>query len=158
MKRVIKNIRTENTINSAIDAMLELEDLQEDGLVGIFWYDAASNDLFGVESEIASRIPFYHSDQFGSNVRTGGKLHKQVWKKEFHKGRDSRFTGNYTQVPRGRVFEFENDGFKVYVGDWISKYPSAKQLIIDEFELPTDTEFVIDTHWDLGHGWSEEYL
>ena len=32
------------------------------------------------------------------------------------------------------------------------------ELIEDEFNLPVDFEFVVDYHWDLGHGWSEELL
>ena len=145
MKRMIKNIREDNLTNSAIDIMLSLDDTNE-------------KELFGVNSEISSHIPFIKSEQFNANVRTGGKLHKNVWKKEYHRGKDSRFKGNYTRIPRGRVFEFENDGFKVYVGDWIDDYPEVKEMIIDEFDLPQNTEFIKDIHWDIGHGWSEEYL
>ena len=32
------------------------------------------------------------------------------------------------------------------------------ELLEDEFNLPVDFEFVVDYHWDLGHGWSEELL
>ena len=40
----------------------------------------------------------------------------------------------------------------------VSPYPQAKQLIIDEFQLPPDkTEFIIDSHWDVGHGWTQEF-
>ena len=35
---------------------------------------------------------------------------------------------------------------------------SLHELIEDEFNLPVDFEFVIDYHWDLGHGWSEELM
>jgi hypothetical protein len=45
------------------------------------------------------------------------------------------------------------------VGDWIKDYPSCKDLILIEFQLPKDnTEFVIDSHWDLGHGWSDKKI
>ena len=86
------------------------------------------------------------------------ELHKTIWNKESHRGKDKRFLGDYTLVPRGRVFEFEDQGFKVMVGDWIDKYPEARELIIDEFELPTDAEFVKDIHWNIGRGWSDEYF
>lgn len=158
MKRMVKNIRNDNNTNAAIDIMLSLEDIQDSACVGCFWYDPNASELFGVSSVIASSIPFVHSTQFNADVRTGGKLHRSIWQKEFHKGKDSRFKGNYTLVPRGRVFEFKNEGFRVYVGDWIDEYPESRQLIIDEFDLPENTEFIKDTHWDIGHGWSEDYL
>ena len=61
-------------------------------------------------------------------------------------------------VPRGRVFEFKNEGFKVYTGKWIDNYPQVKDLIIEEFQLPKeDTEFRQDYHWDIGHGWINEF-
>ena len=31
-----------------------------------------------------------------------------------------------------------------------------RQLLEDEFNLPFDFDLVVDEHWDLGHGWSEE--
>lgn len=61
-------------------------------------------------------------------------------------------------VPRGRVFEFQDEGFRVYTGKWINDYPNVKELIIKEFQLPIDkTKFLIDSHWDIGHGWSQEF-
>lgn len=151
-------IRSQET-QDAIDVMKASDSIQDSPMVGSFWYDPNQNELFGVSSELSERIPYTKSTSMSSNIRTGGKLHKNIWKKEFHKGKDARFKGNYTSIPRGRVFEFENDGFKVYVGSWIDTYPEAKSLIIEEFELPKDnTEFIKDMHWDLGHGWSEEYL
>ena len=59
--------------------------------------------------------------------------------------------------PRGRVFEFKDEGFIVFTGSWINDYPEAKDEIIYEFQLPADTKFVQDEHWDLGHGWSNEF-
>ena len=50
------------------------------------------------------------------------------------------------------------DGFKVMTGSWIDKYPEAKEEIIFTFDLPEqNTEFVKDSHWDIGHGWSQEF-
>lgn len=72
------------------------------------------------------------------------------------KNKDSRFQAKYTDVPRGCVFEVEDQGFIVCVGKWINDYPEAKAEILYEFQLPNDTEFVIDSHWDLGYGWSDK--
>lgn len=150
-------LREDNKTNSAMAAMVNNMQYQDDPYVGIFWYDVNSNRLFGVNSTPAEDAKWYESPQFGNKVRTDKRLHQNIWRRELYKKRDSRFFGDYTKVPRGRVFEFENDGFKVYVGNWIKKYPECRQLIIEEFQLPANTEFVIDSHWDLGHGWSDEF-
>ena len=73
------------------------------------------------------------------------------------RGKDKRFSGDYKQKPRGRVFEFKDDGFKICVGDWIDKYPEAIKEIIDVFNLPENTEVIKDEHWNIGHGWSQEF-
>ena len=74
---------------------------------------------------------------------------------------------NYTLIPRGRVFLDEaTDRFYVCVGSWLNEGVGGRkvdaeklhELLEDEFNLPVDFEFVIDYHWDLGHGWSEELL
>ena len=44
------------------------------------------------------------------------------------------------------------------VGNWIDKYPQCKDEIIYEFQLPEDTEFVKDVHWNIGRGFSDEFL
>lgn len=61
-------------------------------------------------------------------------------------------------MPRGRVFEFKDKGFVVFTSDWINDYPEAKQDIIFEFQLPGDTKFERDYHWDIGHGWSNGFF
>ncbi len=55
--------------------------------------------------------------------------------KNHFKGIDSRFNGDDKSVPRGRVFQFEKDGFVVFTGSWINDYPEAKETILFEFEL-----------------------
>lgn len=142
---------------SAIEVMLDNESIQDDPLVGIFWYDIDNDELFGVKSTIASKLDWYHSTQWNQLVKTEPRLHKQIWQKEYFKGRDKRFTGDYSLIPRGRIFEFKDIGFRVYTGDWIDDYPEVKQQILEEFELPDSTEFVKDVHWDIGHGWSDEF-
>lgn len=144
-------------LNSAYELMAYSEDYQDKPYVGAFWYDPIKQELYGVKPSLATDVPWYHSNQWNSDVKTGSVLHKTIWNKEVHRGRDKRFSGDYTLKPRGRVFEFKDKGFVVFTGSWINDYPEAKQEILDEFQLPEGTEFRIDSHWDLGHGWSQEF-
>lgn len=141
--------------DATMNAMLDSNDKQDEPYIRPFWYDPERKEVYGNIMTLASDRPFY--DNKGKKVKTGNALHKNIWKKETFRGKDKRFTGDYKLKPRGRVFEVENDGFKVCVGHWIETYPEAKKEIIDVFQLPEDnTEFIISTHWDIGHGWSEE--
>ena len=84
-------------------------------------------------------------------------LHRQVWAKEYFKAQakheDTKFKGDYTQIPRGRV-AWNIDKFIVLVGHWAEPIlDELTTLIEEEFSLPY-FEFVYDEHWDLGHGWS----
>ena len=143
-------------INGFRSLMKEFNNHQNDPEVGIFWYDVDDEELFGVISETASTLKPYFSDMFNAFAKTTNKLHYAIWQKNANKGRDDRFQTNYTTIPRGRVFEVEGKGFIVCVGKWINDYPNAKEEILNEFNLPDDTEFLIDSHWDLGHGWSDK--
>lgn len=148
-------LREDENTNVAMAVMSDSDEKQEEPYIGPFWYDTNKEEVFGNVMTLASDKPFY--DMKGKKAKTGNALHKNIWKKEEKRGKDKRFTGDYKHVPRGRVFEFEDDGFKVYVGNWIEEHPEAKEEIIDVFQLPRDkTEFIKDSHWDLGHGWSEE--
>lgn len=84
-------------------------------------------------------------------------LHRQVWAKEYFlaqaKHLDTKFKGDYTQIPCGRV-AWTIDKFIVLVGHWAEPIQDKlTELIEQEFALPY-FEFVYDEHWDLGHGWS----
>lgn len=143
-------------INAFRELMAENMQYQDDPYVGIFWYDTRNDELFGVKSALAEDVPYKLTDLFKNRARTCTPLHEKVWEKEYYRGKDQRFRGDYTKVPRGRVFEVEGQGFVVCVGSWIHAYPEAKALILDEFNLPEDqTVFKIDIHWELGHGFSE---
>lgn len=155
--KVIK-IREDNRANAAMDIMVHNEDIQDTPSVGCFWYDKDKRELFGVSSVLAKEVSYYHSNTFDKDVKTGGKLHQNIWKKGYFKGTDKRFSGDYTLVPRGIVFEFKDEGFIVFTGEWIDQYPEAKNLIMIEFDLPKDTKFMKDIHWDIGHGWSNELI
>ena len=146
-------------INALKELMTQNIQYQDDSEVGIFWYDPENDELFGVKSADVNDVAFYKSTLFGGKeVKTCRPLHYKVWEKEYYRGKDKRFRGDYTLVPRGRVFFVKDEGFIVVVGDWINEYPQAKPLIIDEFNLPSDTKFTIDIHWSLGHGWSDKFM
>ena len=126
-------------------------------MVGIFWYDAVKDELFGVDSVDPDTLK-------GQSQKTSSKRHDQVWKKEHYRAvarnkKDSPFYKEVDgyNVPRGRVFKDTNK-FYVMVGRWIDDYPQAKELIIDEFNLPSDVEFKYDSHWDIGHAWSGDHM
>ena len=147
----------EKESNSVMGAMEDSLDKQDDAYLGAFWYDPIEQELYGQKPALASDCPWYKSDEFGTEVRTGRALHKAIWAKELHRGKDRRFSGNYTIRPRGRVFEFKDNGYKICVGNWIDEYPEAIEEIILEFQLPREqTEVIKNTHWDLGHGWLNE--
>lgn len=146
-------------INALKELMAENIKYQDDGEVGIFWYDPETDELFGVKSADVNDVPYYKSNLFnGKEVKTCRPLHYKVWEKEYYRGKDKRFRGDYTLVPRGRVFFVKDEGFIVVVGEWINNYPAAKTLIIDEFNLPNDAEFRIDEHWNISHGWSDKFM
>ena len=156
-KEMAEQLAKDSERDLVIAAMRDSFDIQDDPMVGPFWYDPLKNELYGVRPVLASETYFYKSPQFSTEVKTGKQLHKNIWAKEYHRGKDQRFFGDYTRNPRGRVFEFKDQGFVVFTGDWIDEYPQAKELVLEEFQLPPEkTEFRKDNHWDLGHGWSHE--
>ena len=132
--------------------------------VGIFWYDYAHNTLFGVQKDDA--------DKYIENkgIGTLHKLHKTYWTKQHFKAVANGDVNsifyiekNYTLIPRGRVFVTHEGTLYVTVGEWINgeingqnviDQNKLRELLEDEFNLPDDFEFVIDEHWNIGHGWS----
>jgi len=146
----MRKIRDNIYSNAAIEAMIDSFNEQEEPMVGPFWYDQNMNNVFDKVIALAKDVAYKKSILFNKEVKTCSIKEMAV----HHKANDI----DYTQRPRGRVFEFKNEGFKVFVGEWINKYPEAKEEILFEFQLPKDkTEFVIDEHWDIGHGWSQEF-
>ena len=144
------------TMDRAMDVMSKNLNTQDLPRVGIFWYDVKNDDLFGV---VSSQISEASVSAGLSSVNT---LHRDWWKKQYnklkYKNNDKEqypFVGDYKDTPRGRVFYDNRTGlFVIKLGSWINKYPKAKFLIIDEFNLnEQDYRFEIDSHWEVGHGW-----
>lgn len=125
--------------------------------VGIFWYDPQDHALFGVRKKEITPREVEEAAVKGKPFINYPQLHRQVWAKEYFRAQaqhlQTKFTGDYTQVPRGRV-AWSVDKFIVLVGHWAEPIQDElTALIEDAFALPY-FEFVYDYHWDLGHGWS----
>ena len=125
--------------------------------VGIFWYDAQEHEFFGVyKKELTPKMIEEAADK-GLPFINYPKLHRQIWKEQYFRAlaahKPTRFTGDYTMIPRGRV-AWNIDKFIVFVGKWAEDIQDElTELINQHFALPF-FEFVYDEHWDLGHGWS----
>ncbi|MBO6081886.1 MAG: type II toxin-antitoxin system YoeB family toxin [Bacteroidales bacterium] len=125
--------------------------------VGIFWYNRATNQLFGV---VSHRVSDYTRANASDGRITCSEMHEDVWKKEFRiqkyqHGGQGPFIGAYQDKPRGRVFYHIDDGtYEVAVGKWIEEYPQAYELILEEFNLPPEkTKAKYAFHWDIGQSW-----
>lgn len=128
-----------------------------DPKVGLFWYNADWNELFGI---VSHPVRDYTKANASDGRITCSVLHEDVWKKEYnrqkHHGDGSGpFIGPYENKPRGRIFYLpDQDRYEVATGHWIDEYPQAKALILEEFDLPADkTSFQYALHWDIGHTW-----
>lgn len=125
--------------------------------VGIFWYDPEDKCFFGVHKKEITPREVEEAAEKGLPFINYPRLHRQIWAKEYFKAQakhvETKFKGDYTQVPRGRVV-WNIDKFIVLVGHWAEPIlDELTELIEKEFSLPY-FEFVYDEHWDLGHGWS----
>ena len=69
----------------------------------------------------------------------------QCEKNNRKKRKDKRFDQNFKDVPKGIIYEKENEGFLVYLGSWIDDYPHVKDWVMLEFNLPKDnTKFIVN--------------
>ena len=146
--------------NAFMEMMAEnLDDTDLHPKVGIFWYSPIYK-CFGVDYSYYDEAPFMPNSFFPQKANMSRRIHQNYWQILKHRNklpREYAMISDYTQVPRGRVFGLEDGTFRVMHGEWLNDYPTAKQDIIDEFELPSEnTEFVYSDHWDIGHGWDEE--
>ena len=132
--------------------------------VGMFWYNPARDALVGIHSAFAAELPFnerghktmqvlHHTAWPG--VRKAAKAigsNDAIWDEE-----------DYTQVPRGRVFEVAMAGnepyFEVLVGSWAENHPHVLAMIAEEFNLSdVPHDFIHSRHWDIGRGTSEIFV
>jgi hypothetical protein len=68
----------------------------------------------------------------------------------------SIFLSDYTKFPRGRIFQTKENQFQIMCGSWMNDH--IKDLVVDEFDLQSqNVAVVVDEHWDIGHGWSDEF-
>ena len=125
--------------------------------VGIFWYSKGRDELFGV---VSHPVRDYSKANASDGRISCSELHEDVWRKEYNRQKHhgdgtGPFIGPYENKPRGRVFyEIATDRFIVMVGKWLEEYPEARELILEEFELPADkTVFEYAVHWDIGQKW-----
>lgn len=128
--------------------------------VGIFWLDPVNMNLFGVQKGDAEQY------DNGADIFTFPKLHKTFWQKQHHRAVSKNDTNSiffnehdYTKIPRGRIFVIKGE-FVVKVGSWVNELDKDefREILEDEFNLPEGFKIEIDSHWELGHGWSEEQL
>jgi hypothetical protein len=141
---------------NVMKSMSDNFDVQDKPKVGIFWYDANAGELFGISKVNADDL------RFNSNgLKTISVLHKSWWQKQKNravsKGKDPGiFAKDYTQIPRGRIFQRKDGVFQLMCGSWMND--RIEELVKDEFDLyNVPFERTIDIHWEIGHGWSEEY-
>ena len=134
---------------------------QDEPQVGIFWYDSGAGDLFGVSKTYAGDLPFN-----SKGIKTERTLHKKWWDKQRFSAKSRGkplgvFAADYTEIPRGRILQREDSTFRMMCGSWVRDVGQAfiEDLVKDEFNLRgVPFETVIDTHWDIGHGWSQDFF
>ena len=125
--------------------------------IGIFWYDSEEHDFFGVYKKELTPKMVEEAAEKGLPFINYPKLHRQIWKEKYFraiaKHEPTKFKGDYTQVPRGRV-AWNIDKFIVLVGKWAEPIQDELTSLIDKYFALPYFEFIYDEHWDLGHGWS----
>ena len=160
-ENVLKKVRLESYSDqeesSVMSQMMANRGKDGEPKVGIFWYNRATNQLFGV---ISHRVSDYTKANASNGRITCSEMHEDVWKKEYRiqryqHGGQGPFIGAYQDKPRGRIFYHIEDGtYEVAVGKWIEEYPQAYDLILKEFNLPPEkTKAKYAIHWDIGQSW-----
>lgn len=124
--------------------------------VGIFWYNVALNELFGV---ISHKRSDYTKANAGGGLITCSEMHEDVWKKEFNKQKYNNlkgpYIGAYQDKPRGSVFyNPTEDKYIIAIGKWYYHHEEVYDLIMEEFDLPEEKTIVkYGEHWDIGQTW-----
>ena len=148
----------EKQYREAMETMAKNRGAGDEPKVGIFWYNAARKELFGV---VTHKRTDYLKPNAGGGLITSSEMHEDVWKKKlrrqkYHGDGTGPIKGEYQMRPRGRVFYSPaDDQYIIAVGTWIDESPEAIDLIIDEFDLPREKTIVKKaSHWDIGQTWS----
>lgn len=148
---------SEEQYREALNTMAKNRGAGDEPKVGIFWYNATLQQLFGV---VTHKRTDYLRPNAGGGLITCSEMHEDVWKKEFRRqkyhGGNGPFKGEYQMKPRGRVFYSPTDDqYIIAVGSWIDEHLEATDLIIEEFDLPREKTIVQKaSHWDIGQTWA----
>ncbi|MCL2520848.1 MAG: hypothetical protein FWE37_07625 [Spirochaetaceae bacterium] len=150
--------KTAKEMDIYMECMRDNFDKQDEPQIGIFWYLAEEDELFGVNKVNAEDTVFN-----SNGVRTIRTLHKDWWNKRRYslQGRNKPlgiFRLDYTAVPRGRVFQRKDGTFELMCGSWVDDYGREyiESLVKEEFNLlDVPVETIISSHWELGNGWGE---
>lgn len=140
----------------ALDVMSANRGNDDQPKVGIFWYNRARHELFGV---VARKTSDFTKTNARGGLVTCTEMHEDIWKKEFRKqkyhGGQGPYIGAYEDKPRGRVFYSpKDDAYIIAVGTWINENEDAIALIMEEFNLPSEnTTIQVAEHWDIGQKW-----
>lgn len=126
--------------------------------VGIFWYDPKDHNLFGVRKKELTPREVEEAAEKGKPFINYPHLHRQVWAKEYFRAQakhyETKFKGDYTQIPRGRV-AWTIDKFIVLVGHWAEPIQDElTELIENAFSLPC-FEFVYDERMEFTTNWED---
>lgn len=148
---------TETEYRSVLAQMEANRGKGETPKVGIFWYSPVRDELFGV---VSHPVDDYSRANASDGRITCSELHEDVWKKEFYRQRfksdgKGHYIGAYQDKPRGRVFyNIDDDTFEVACGKWLQQYPHVYDMILREFDLPSErTTAKYAIHWDIGQSW-----
>lgn len=135
-KHIIIRDTTEEEHRRTIEAMEPFLEIQDKPKIGIFFYDANLNVLYGVVAVLLESLAKNQGELM--TVRT---THHEIWDKGVRKqkekyNREGPFQGEYENAFRGYVaYNPCDDVFELHVGDWFNKYPEALNEIIEEFDL-----------------------
>ena len=135
-----------------IDTIKQNVGYKPEAEVGIFWFNAEENDLFGV-----AKTPISKAKSTTDGIKVGRIPHKDKWiklrKSAIIRGKsDGIFFQEYTTVPRGIVCLLEDGTFQINVGNWIKSVDKNLliALIANEFNLENEkVKLQEDDHWDI---------
>ena len=144
---------TQKEHDESIKLMASFIGQQDNGKVGIFWFDLKSRSLFGI---VAIDYKSISESYIQNGVITCNEEHYKVWHKrqetQILKNLKGPYIGEYKDTPRGRIYyNFATDTFEIRVGDWIDDNEDAIEEIVREFDLLNYKYLVIkDSQYNLG--------